>query len=101
MRQNSGKKVINKDMKKLKLSIILVLTLGCIVSIGQAVKENNNSSVGNGNAMKANLNEPNAVNPAMDNIQSYEKKGVVLDMNNHPETDLSNSYNRNTYEGKK
>ena len=101
MRQNSGKKVINKDMKKLKLSIILVLTLGCIVSIGQAVKENNNSSVGNGNAMKANLNEPNAVNPAMDNIQSYEKNGVVLDMNNHPETDLSNSYNRNTYEGKK
>lgn len=85
-------------MKKLKLSIILALTLACIVAIGQAVKENNNSSVGNGNAMKANLNEPNAVNPAMDNIQSYEKDGVVMDMNNHTESDLSNKYNRKFFE---
>ena len=48
--------------------------------------------------MKNNLNEPNAVNPAMNNIQSYEKEGVVKDKNNHTESDLSNSYNRNFFE---
>ena len=85
-------------MKKLKLSIIIAFSLVCIAAIGQAVKENNNSSLGNGNAMKANLNEPNAVNPAMDNIQSYEKKGVVMNKNNHTESDLSNKYNRKFFE---
>lgn len=90
--------MINKDMKKLKLSLILALTFGCIVAIGQAVKENINSSIGNGNAMKTNLNEPNAINPAMDNIQSYEKDGVVMNKNNHPESDLSNKYNRKFFE---
>ena len=85
-------------MKKLKLLIILALSLGCIVAIGQAVKEENNSSIGNGNAMKANLNEPNAINPAMDNIQSYEKKGVVMNKNNHTDADLSNKYNRKFFE---
>ena len=88
-------------MKKLKLLIILSFSLGCIVAIAQAINNDINSSVGNGNAMKNNLNVPNAVNPSMDNIQSYEKDGVVLEMNNHPETDLSNNYNRSTYEGKK
>ena len=85
-------------MKKLKLLIILALSLGCIVAIGQAVKEENNSSIGNGNAMKANLNEPNAINPAMDNIQSYEKEGVVMNKNNHTDADLSNKYNRKFFE---
>lgn len=85
-------------MKKLKLSIIIALSFGCIVAIGQAVKEENNSSVGNGNAMKANLNEPNAINPAMDNIQSYEKEGVVMNKNNHTDADLSNKYNRKFFE---
>ena len=85
-------------MKKLKLLIILALSLGGIVAIGQAVKEENNSSIGNGNAMKANLNEPNAINPAMDNIQSYEKEGVVMNKNNHTDADLSNKYNRKFFE---
>lgn len=85
-------------MKKLKLSIIITLSLGCIVAIGQAVNEGINSSVGNGNAMKNNLNEPNAVNPAMNNIQSYEKEGIVLKRNNHTESDLSNSYSRKFFE---
>ena len=85
-------------MKKLKLLIILALSLGCIAVIGQAVKEENNSSIGNGNAMKANLNEPNAINPAMDNIQSYEKEGVVMNKNNHTDADLSNKYNRKFFE---
>lgn len=85
-------------MKKLKLLIILALSLGCIVAIGQAVKEENNSSIGNGNAMKANLNEPNAINPAMDNIQSYEREGVVMNKNNHTDADLSNKYNRKFFE---
>ena len=85
-------------MKKLKLLIILALSLGCIVAIGQAVKEENNSSIGNGNAMKANLNEPNAINPAMDNIQSYEKEGVVMNKNTHTDADLSNKYNRKFFE---
>lgn len=85
-------------MKKLKLLIILALSLGCIAVIGQAVKEENNSSIGNGNAMKANLNEPNAINPAMDNIQSYEKEGVVMNKNNHTDVDLSNKYNRKFFE---
>ena len=88
-------------MKKLKLLIILAISLGCIVAIAQAIKQDINSSIGNGNAMKNNLNFPNAVNPAMDNIQKYEKDGVVLDMNNHPEMNLSNNYNRSTYKGKK
>ena len=85
-------------MKKLKLLIILALSLGCIAAIGQAVKEENNSSIGNGNAMKANLNEPNAINPAMDNIQSYEREGVVMNKNNHTDADLSNKYNRKFFE---
>lgn len=85
-------------MKKLKLSIIIALSLGCIVAIGQAVKEENNSSIGNGNAMKANLNEPNAINPAMNNIQSYEKEGVVMNKNNHTDADLSNKYNQKFFE---
>ena len=88
-------------MKKLKVSIIIALSLGAIVAIAQAVKLDVNSSVGNGNAMKNNLNVPNSVNPAMDNIQKYEKAGVVSDMNKHPETDLSNNYNRNCFEGTK
>ncbi len=87
-------------MKKLKHLILLTFSLGCIFAIAQAIKQDINSSVGNGDAMKNNLNVPNAVNPAKDNIQSYERDGVELDKNNHTKSDLSNSYNRNSYESK-
>lgn len=85
-------------MKKLKLSILIALLLVALIVIAQTVKQDVNSSVGNSKAMEYNLNEPNAVNPAKDNIQKYEKEGVVLDKNNHPQTDLSNNYNRNSFE---
>ena len=88
-------------MKKLKLSILISLSLTAFVVIAQAVKLDFNSSIGNGKAMENNLNEPNAVVPAMDNNQKYERDGVVLDKNNHPEKNLSNTYNRSSYEGKK
>ena len=88
-------------MKKVKLIIILVFCIGGFIAIAQAVKQDINSSIGNGKAMENNLNEPNATSPATQNIQNYEKDGTVLEMNNHPENDLGNSYNRSTYEGKK
>ena len=85
-------------MKMLKHTIIIVLTLGCIVAVAQAIKQDINSSLGNGEAMEYNLNEPNAVNPAKDNIQKHEIRGEI-EKNIHPKTDLANDYNRNSLEG--
>jgi len=87
--------------KKIKMSFFLVVSVVSLAALAQAVKEDINSSVGNGAAMKYNLNEPNATSPASNNIQHYEKDGVVRDKNKHPETNLSNSYSRISYQEKK
>ena len=82
-------------MKKLKLFAIAILSLACLAAFAQAVKDVN-SSAGNGKAMEVNLNEPNAINPAMDNNQKYEKCGKI-EKNNHPEENMGNRYNRSNY----
>jgi hypothetical protein len=87
-------------MKKIKIIALVVLSSVALIAFAQAIKDVN-SSVGNGDAMKTNLNEPNATSPARYNIQNHEVDGVVRDMNNHPEKDLANSYNRFLYEEKK
>ena len=86
-------------MKKLRLSAVVILSFACIVALAQAIRDVN-SSVGNGKAMEHNLNEPNAINPARDNIQKYEKDGII-EKNKHPEKSLSNSYNTKLFEEKK
>ena len=88
-------------MKKLKVYIIAAFSLAAIAVIAQAVTGDVNSSVGNGKAMEYNLNEPNAINPAQNNIYNYEKDGVVLDKSNHPDKNLSNHYNSSSYQEKK
>ncbi len=87
-------------MKKIRLIAILVLSTAALYVFAQTVADVN-SSVGNGDAMKTNLNEPNATSPARNNIYNYEKDGIVRDMNIHPDNDLANSYNRSSYEDKK
>ena len=87
-------------MKKIKLAAIIILSSICLVALAQAVKQDINSSSGNGKAMENNLNEPNATNPANHNCQKYEKEGVI-EKNNHPDKNLSNSYDRTSYEEKK
>ena len=85
-------------MKKLKIVCVFLLSSIALVAFAQAIKQDINSSVGNGAAMSYNLNVPNAINPAMDNIQKYEKEGKMTVKNEHPESDLSNKYNRNSIE---
>jgi hypothetical protein len=85
-------------MKKVKVKLtIAVLFLGSLVAIGQAAKEDKSSSVGNGKAMEENLNFPNAINPADNNNQGYERCGV-MPAYIHPDVDMSNKYNRGTYD---
>jgi hypothetical protein len=82
-------------MKNLKYKILAAaFVLGCVITIAQTGKEAS-PTVGNADLMRQNLNEPNAVNPCMDNIQGYEKDGVMLKSNVHPKEDLANKYNRN------
>lgn len=88
-------------MKKIKVAGIVLLSGISLFVFAQAVHEDLNSSVGNGDAMKYNLNEPNAVNPAKDNSQNFERKGGEIERNNHPENDWSNDYNRIRLEAKK
>jgi hypothetical protein len=87
-------------MKKIKGGFFILLTCAALVALAEKVVDIN-SSVGNGNAMKTNLNEPNCTSPARFNIQGYERDGIVKNMNNHPDEDLANHYNRTLYEGKK
>ena len=86
-------------MKKFKVISIAILSSICIVVLAQTVSDVN-SSVGNGDAMKCNLNEPNAINPAMDNIQGYERKGGKLEKCEQPEKDMANKYNRSYFQEK-
>lgn len=83
-------------MKNLKYKIIFsILIVGSAVALAQTVAENKqNPSAVNSMLMEENLNFPNATSPARNNIQMYEKDGVMLGKNIHPETDLANSYNR-------
>jgi hypothetical protein len=93
-----GIKLIKKSqMKKIKAAVIILLSSAALVAFAQAVKDVN-SSVGNGAMMKENLNFPNATIPARFNIQGYERDGRVQDMNNHPDKDLANSFNRAYYQ---
>ncbi len=87
-------------MKKIKAGFLIILTCAALVVLADKVVDVN-SSVGNGDAMKTNLNEPNCTSPARFNIQSYERDGVVRDMNNHPDEDLANHYSRSHFEEKK
>ena len=87
-------------MKKIKAGFFILLTCAALVVVAEKVADIN-SSVGNGNAMKCNLNEPNCTSPARFNTQGYERDGIVRDMNNHPEEDLGNHYNRTNYQEKK
>jgi hypothetical protein len=90
-------------MKKqnLKLKLIIALFFGCVVVFAQAGKENKNESNGNGKAMEQNLNEPNAVNPAKDNIQKYDRGNSKKVESSHPKSNLGNKYNRSSFEGSK
>lgn len=89
-------------MKKSKLKLtLIILSLVSIVAIGQALKEDMSSSVGNGDAMKHNLNEPYIINPAKDNLQGHEVDGLVKGRNTHPEKNLGSDYTRQSYEEKK
>ncbi len=97
-------------MKNLKYKILVaVLVLGCIITIAQTGKEEKapaakaemtgkeiNSSIGNAELMRENLNEPNAVSPAMNNLHQIEVNGITQGKNIHPKEDLSNKYNRNS-----
>jgi hypothetical protein len=93
-------------MKIFKLSAILMLSVFSFAAIAQEKKEptkqNENSAKSNGNAdaMRRNLNYPNAVNPATNNNQAYDK-GTGRIQNDHPKDNLGNSYTRKNIEGKK
>jgi uracil DNA glycosylase len=84
-------------MKNLKYKILFsALIIGSAVTLAQTVAEHlQNPSSTNAMMMEENLNFPNATNPARNNIQMYEKDGVMLGANIHTETDLANSYHRN------
>lgn len=87
-----------KNLKGLKtLSVVLLIGAATVIadSVHQAGERN-----GNGDAMKVNLNEPNATNPARNNCQRYEKVNdsrMLPIETSHPEKTLSNSYNRSNY----
>jgi hypothetical protein len=81
-------------MKKPKSKLILIgIVLIGAISFASA-KKMITESFGNAELMRENLNFPNAVNPAMNNFQKYEKDGIMLDRNNHPKEDLGSKYNR-------
>jgi hypothetical protein len=86
---------------KAELALSILLFFSCLVVFAQTASHDVNSSIGNGDAMKYNMNEPNAVNPATDNCQNYERpdwNGIETD---HPEKSLSNDFNSDHYSGKK
>lgn len=87
-------------MKKSRAILMIgaALAIGCVV-YAQAVKDNN-SSVGNGDMMKVNLNEPNAINPAMNNNQSFDRGNGHI-KTDHPDKDFANKYNRTLFTGEK
>jgi hypothetical protein len=87
-------------MKKIKAGFFILLTCAALVVLAEKVADVN-SSGGNGNAMKTNLNEPNCTSPARFNIQGYERDGVVGKMNTHPDEDLANHYSRPNFAEKK
>ena len=96
-------------MKIVRLSVLVAIATLSFNSNAQEKKEQEKpvaeksapvQSNGNAEAMRRNLNYPNAVNPATNNNQKYDKgKGRVE--SSHPENNLSNSYNRKQIEPKK
>jgi hypothetical protein len=94
-------------MRIFKLSALLVLSTFSFVAISQEKKEEpkqaeskSTKSNGNADAMRRNLNYPNAVNPATNNIQKYDRGNGRVE-SDHPKENLGNSYTRKNYEGKK
>jgi hypothetical protein len=85
---------MKKPILKISLAIFLLTSL---VVLAQTVVDVN-SSVGNGNATKQNMNEPHVINPCKDNIQGHEVRGVVTKKNVHPETNLGSDYTRKSFE---
>jgi hypothetical protein len=92
-------------MKNLKYKILFAtLVLGCIITIAQTGKEEKaqmtgkeaGSKISTADLMRENLNEPNAVSPAMNNLHQIEVNGITQGKNIHPKEDLSNKYNRNS-----
>ena len=84
-------------MKKLTLLGLVCFCLA--VSIAQeATNKNSQPKERNGNAeaMRRNLNYPDAVNPARHNNQRYDR-GTGRIENDHPEKSLSNSYTNRRY----
>ncbi len=98
------------SMKNLKYKILFAaLVLGCIITIAQTGKEEKapaakaemsgketGTKISTADLMRENLNEPNAVSPAMNNLQQIEVHGITQGKNIHPKEDLSNKYNRNS-----
>ncbi len=98
-------------MKILKISTLLVFATISISAIAQEKKEANTAahpaketkattSNGNAEAMRRNLNYPNATNPSDKNNQKYDK-GTGRIENEHPKENMGNSYTRKNIEGKK
>jgi hypothetical protein len=99
-------------MKITKLAAVLALsfiTVGIVAQEKkQATKEKTTTSEpatpgksnGNADAMRRNLNFPNATNPADHNNQKYDK-GTGRVENIHSEDNLGNHYNRKQLEEKK
>ena len=101
-------------MKTLKISALIAFTCISLTSFSQEHKEapkatektkhatesKPTQSNGNAEAMRRNLNYPNATNPADKNNQKYDK-GTGRIENEHPKENQSNSYTRKNIEGKK
>ena len=97
-------------MKNHKYKILFAaLVLGCIITIAQTGKEEKapsekaamtgkeaGANISTAELMRENLNEPNAVSPAMNNLHKIEVNGIPQGTNIHPKEDLSNKYNRNS-----
>jgi hypothetical protein len=90
---------MKKSTKAARMYILMsaLLISGGMVAWAQ-MKGDVNSSAGNAELMRHNLNEPNAVNPAMNNNQNYERKHSPPIETSHPDVDLANKYSRKMYQ---
>lgn len=84
---------------KIKLLFAAAFLSVCFIAIAQTADLD--SSIGNAKRMSHNMNEPNAVNPAKDNIQDHERNNSSRIVSQNPIEDLGNNYNRSKYQDEK
>jgi hypothetical protein len=98
-------------MKIVKLAAVLAISFVTLTVVAQEKKEAKTeakkeepakAATGNGNAeaMRRNLNYPNATNPANNNNQKYDK-GTGRVESTHPDDNMGSHYTNKNYQEKK